>query len=108
MTIAEQIEHGAWTARALSWVVGLQLLSNGWEVKVWHWPLNGTREQIGTKSGFDDAKKAVQWAADILSDEGVSVFLNDGVRVLRLVDTLRFTPAPLPVAIADGAGCHAG
>lgn len=94
MIVAEFIEHGAWTARCLSWVVGLQQSGTGWEVTLWHWPLGKERTEVATKAGFDDAKKAVKWAADLLSNEGISVLLNDGHRVLTLVDTLTFTPAP--------------
>lgn len=94
MTLAEHIDAGAWTARCLSWVIGLQQRHDGWEITLWHWPHAKERTEVGTKSGFDCAKKAVKWAAEILSREGVSMLLNDGTRVRTLVDTLQFTPAP--------------
>lgn len=94
MIIAEFIERGAWTARCLNWVVGLQQRHDGWEVTLWYWPLGKERSERNTKSGFTGAKKAAKWAADRLADEGVSVLLNDGDRVWTLVDTLMFTPAP--------------
>lgn len=94
MIVAEFIEHGAWTARCLSWVVGLQQQGDHWQVTLWHWPLNKTRTEVAARAGFDDAKNAVKWAADLLAEEGISVLLNDGHRVLTLVDMLTFTPAP--------------
>lgn len=94
MTIAEHILQGAWTARCLSWVVSLQRTGDTWAAKLWHWPLDKERTEVGTQDGFDSAKKAVKWAADLLSDEGVSVLLNDGTKVITLIDTLQFTPAP--------------
>jgi hypothetical protein len=94
MTIAEHIQHGAWTARCLSWVVRLQQRHDGWEATLWHWPLNKARTKVATKDGFDCAKEAVKWVAELLSNEGISVLLNDGKRTRTLVDTLAFTPAP--------------
>jgi hypothetical protein len=98
VTVAEHIQHGAWTARCKDWVIGLQQRGDGWQVTLWHWPLGADRTEVGKQLGFDTAKNAVKWAADLLAVEGITVFLNDGVRIRTLIDVLKFSPAPMAVA----------
>lgn len=90
---------GAWTARWADWVVWLQRTEAGWNVKVWHWPLDRVteRREVGTQNLLASHDEAIKWACDTMKNDGATVMVL-GAPSITLESMLKFTPAPQAVA----------
>lgn len=93
---ASGLLFGAWYARWGDWVIHLREQAGKWQATVWRWTTGGgydERMQLGVGNGFTAPTDAVEWACDLLRENGASTFVIDRPDV-TLETLLRFNPAP--------------